>query len=39
MAWDDPTLSIDWPGTTPILSDRDRANPRIADIPAELVPQ
>jgi dTDP-4-dehydrorhamnose 3,5-epimerase len=39
VAWDDPTLSIDWPGTTPILSDRDRANPRIADIPPELAPE
>ena len=39
VALDDPTLGIDWPGTEPILSDRDRANPRIADIPPDLVPE
>ena len=39
VAWDDPTLDIPWPGDAPILSDRDRANPRIADIPADLVPE
>ena len=39
VAWDDPALNIDWPCDAPILSDRDRANPRIADIPAEIVPE
>jgi len=39
VAWDDPELDIPWPGDAPILSDRDRANPRIADIPADLVPE
>ena len=38
VAWDDPALHIDWPCDAPILSDRDRANPRVADIPAEIVP-
>ena len=38
VAWDDPALGIDWPCDAPILSDRDRANPRIADIPADIVP-
>jgi hypothetical protein len=32
-------LGIDWPGDAPILSDRDRANPRVADIPPDLVPE
>ncbi len=39
VAWDDPVLGIEWPGDAPILSDRDRANPRVADIPPELVPE
>ena len=38
VAWDDPALAVTWPGATPILSDRDRANPRIADIPREIIP-
>jgi dTDP-4-dehydrorhamnose 3,5-epimerase len=35
LAWDDPALGIDWPigpGRV-ILSDKDRANPRLADLP------
>jgi dTDP-4-dehydrorhamnose 3,5-epimerase len=34
LAWDDPTLDIDWrfPSTDPILADKDRRNPRLADI-------
>ncbi|MBM3674484.1 MAG: dTDP-4-keto-6-deoxy-D-glucose epimerase [Actinobacteria bacterium] len=39
VAWDDPAMGIDWPGRDPILSDRDRANPLIADIPPELAPE
>ena len=34
LAWDDPTLAIDWPVRQPVLSDRDRAGPLLADAPA-----
>lgn len=32
VAWDDPALGIDWPLEAPILSDRDRSNPPLADV-------
>ena len=32
IAWDDPELAIDWGGTTPILSERDRSNPALAEV-------
>jgi dTDP-4-dehydrorhamnose 3,5-epimerase len=35
VAWDDPTLGIRWPDTTPILSDRDLVNPRLAELPED----
>jgi dTDP-4-dehydrorhamnose 3,5-epimerase len=32
VAWDDPTIGIDWPLLPPELSPRDRAAPRLADV-------
>ncbi len=32
VAWDDPAIAADWGVTDPILSDRDRANPRRDEI-------
>jgi dTDP-4-dehydrorhamnose 3,5-epimerase len=38
VAWDDPALGIEWGITDPVLSTRDRANPRRSEIPADLLP-
>jgi dTDP-4-dehydrorhamnose 3,5-epimerase len=39
VAFDDPSLGIEWGVADPIVSDRDRANPRRADLPEHLVPR
>jgi dTDP-4-dehydrorhamnose 3,5-epimerase len=33
IAWNDPTLAIDWPLTNPLLSDQDQALPNLSDAP------
>ncbi|HYH47967.1 MAG TPA: dTDP-4-dehydrorhamnose 3,5-epimerase, partial [Acidimicrobiia bacterium] len=38
VAWDDPDLGVTWPSTTPELSQRDKSNPKRAEIPSELRP-
>ncbi len=35
VAWDDPEIAADWGVTDPILSDRDRQNPRRSEIEAQ----
>lgn len=32
VTWDDPDLGIDWPTRDPILSQRDRSNPSLAEV-------
>lgn len=32
VAWDDPDLALPWPVDLPLLSDRDRKNPRLRDL-------
>ncbi len=32
LAWDDPALGIPWPDPQPILSERDRSNPPLAEV-------
>jgi dTDP-4-dehydrorhamnose 3,5-epimerase len=36
LAWNDPSLAIEWPIPDPVLSERDRNNPRLRDIEIEL---
>ena len=31
IAWDDPAIGITWPVANPVLSDRDKKHPRLAD--------
>jgi dTDP-4-dehydrorhamnose 3,5-epimerase len=38
FAWNDSSLGIDWPTADPILSDRDRANPSMAEALRVAVP-
>jgi len=38
VAWDDPQIGADWGMSDPILSARDQANPRRADIEAQWRP-
>jgi len=39
VAWDDEALGIDWPLEAPVLSKKDRDNPKLADIPEERLPR
>jgi dTDP-4-dehydrorhamnose 3,5-epimerase len=32
IAWDDPDVGVEWPISEPVLSDRDRGGPRLAEI-------
>jgi dTDP-4-dehydrorhamnose 3,5-epimerase len=36
VAWDDPEIAIDWPVREPLLSAKDRAAPRLAEILQDL---
>lgn len=39
VAWNDPQLRVPWSVEQPILSPRDQANPRLADIPPANLPR
>jgi dTDP-4-dehydrorhamnose 3,5-epimerase len=39
LAWDDPDVGADWAVSDPVLSERDRANPRRADLEPALRPR
>ncbi|MGH2926210.1 MAG: dTDP-4-dehydrorhamnose 3,5-epimerase [Solirubrobacterales bacterium] len=36
IAWDDPDVAVEWPIADPVLSERDRSAPRLAEIAASL---
>lgn len=38
ILWSDPAIGIDWPVTTPILSDKDSINPELSKVPESLLP-
>ena len=40
VAWDDPDVGIEWPlAVTPVLSDKDLAHPKLADIDEAVLPK
>jgi dTDP-4-dehydrorhamnose 3,5-epimerase len=38
VAWDDPQIGADWGVNDPVLSERDAANPKRAEIPERVRP-
>ena len=38
IMWNDPDLAIPWPTNAPQLSDKDRHNPRLKELPSEQLP-
>jgi dTDP-4-dehydrorhamnose 3,5-epimerase len=36
IAWDDPEVAIEWPIERPLLSERDRSAPRLAEVAEDL---
>jgi len=39
VLWNDPAIGIDWPIEEPLLSEKDRKSPRLADIPSDRLPK
>jgi dTDP-4-dehydrorhamnose 3,5-epimerase len=39
ILWNDPALAINWGNLTPVLSQRDANNPKLADVPIHLLPR
>ncbi|HEY0180223.1 MAG TPA: dTDP-4-dehydrorhamnose 3,5-epimerase [Dokdonella sp.] len=38
LRWDDADVAIDWPIAAPVLSDKDRSAPFLAEVPREKLP-
>jgi dTDP-4-dehydrorhamnose 3,5-epimerase len=39
VLWNDPEVGIEWPTDAPVLSDKDRVAPPLAEMPAEWLPR
>jgi dTDP-4-dehydrorhamnose 3,5-epimerase len=39
VAWNDEDIGIEWPIDAPLLSDKDRANPKLRDISSDRLPR
>jgi dTDP-4-dehydrorhamnose 3,5-epimerase len=39
ILWNDPALAIDWGALSPVLSQKDANNPKLADVQRESLPQ
>lgn len=39
IAWNDPSVGISWPVTSPVLSKKDGVLPLLADVPADRLPR
>jgi dTDP-4-dehydrorhamnose 3,5-epimerase len=39
VRWDDPAIGIDWPVSSPLLSDKDAKAPLLAEVPADRLPE
>lgn len=39
VLWNDPAIGIDWHMDVPLLSEKDTANPPLAEIPSDRLPQ
>lgn len=38
IQWDDPDIGVEWPTTSPVLSDKDKKGIRLRDIPGDQLP-
>jgi dTDP-4-dehydrorhamnose 3,5-epimerase len=38
LAWNDPDVAIDWPDAPAVISEKDRAAPRLRDMPPDALP-
>lgn len=38
VAWNDPVIGLDWGVNNPLISERDRNNPLLKDIPPDILP-
>jgi dTDP-4-dehydrorhamnose 3,5-epimerase len=39
ILWNDPALAIEWGALSPVLSQRDAKNPRLADVQQQFLPR